>query len=636
MPPLKIGAPNLMEHARRVRSWLWKFEDNTTLAPGVFTEDPILDEDIRGAIYIDEGGLGQEDLLLFVRKNDTESLEIAEFNFGTAGPGGGITAVVEDLTPELGGNLDVGLFSVGAADAADLTKLSELTASSTELNYVDGVTSDLQTQLNARAIDAAVVHDTGDETIAGEKTFSGPTIYLDAIDAQAGIVTVEVDATAGSVFVADDAYGAGWDGSLAVPTRNAVYDKIETVVAGGGGLTLEQVYDALGGGVLVAGNNLDIVADDALDTITFSVETLTAADISDVTSSAAELNILDGATLTVTELNFVDGVTSAIQGQIDGKQPLDSDLTTIAGLTATTNNFMVANASAWASRTPTQAIAHLGLDADIATFALPASTTISAFGATLVDDADAATVRTTIGAAPTASPTFTGTVTLPTGLTGVVRADSGVVSVDTDVTDLVTAASTTAQGKVELATDAETNTGTDTARAITPSNLEAWTGSAQVTTVGTLASPVLTTPTIASFTNATHGHTDAASGGALTLTQSVVIPFGDGTNVLTVNEKRRFSIPVAHTLIRWRILSSVSGSVVFDVWRDTYANYPPVVGDSISTSKPTLSSATNAEDSTITDWTEVGAAGDVYIVNVDSVTSCVDVVLELWFTRAIA
>ena len=75
--------------------------------------------------------------------------------------------------------------------------------------------------------------------------------------------------------------------------------------------------------------------------------------------------------------------------------------------------------------------------------------------------------------APLASPTFTGTVTLPTGLTGVVRADSGVVSVDTDVTDIVAAASATAQGKVELATDAETVTGTDTARATTPANITA-------------------------------------------------------------------------------------------------------------------------------------------------------------------
>lgn len=78
-------------------------------------------------------------------------------------------------------------------------------------------------------------------------------------------------------------------------------------------------------------------------------------------------------------------------------QPLDSDLTTIAGLTATTNNFMVASGSAWASRTPAQAIAHLGLDADIATLVLPASTTISAFGATLTDDVDATAGRGTLG-----------------------------------------------------------------------------------------------------------------------------------------------------------------------------------------------------------------------------------------------
>lgn len=43
------------------------------------------------------------------------------------------------------------------------------------------------------------------------------------------------------------------------------------------------------------------------------------------------------------------------------KQPLDSDLTTIAGLTATTDNFMVATSSAWASRTPTQSRSQLGL-----------------------------------------------------------------------------------------------------------------------------------------------------------------------------------------------------------------------------------------------------------------------------------
>lgn len=37
----------------------------------------------------------------------------------------------------------------------------------------------------------------------------------------------------------DDAYGAGWNGSLEPPTKNAVYDKIETL--GGSGMTAAQV-----------------------------------------------------------------------------------------------------------------------------------------------------------------------------------------------------------------------------------------------------------------------------------------------------------------------------------------------------------------------------------------------------------
>jgi hypothetical protein len=48
-------------------------------------------------------------------------------------------------------------------------------------------------------------------------------------------------------------------------------------------------------------------------------KTVTLSQVTDVTASAAEVNILDGATLTTTELNYVDGVTSAIQTQLDGK-----------------------------------------------------------------------------------------------------------------------------------------------------------------------------------------------------------------------------------------------------------------------------------------------------------------------------
>jgi len=55
--------------------------------------------------------------------------------------------------------------------------------------------------------------------------------------------------------------------------------------------------------------------------------TSTAAELNildGVTSTTAELNILDGVTSTTAELNYVDGVTSNIQTQIDTKAPLAS------------------------------------------------------------------------------------------------------------------------------------------------------------------------------------------------------------------------------------------------------------------------------------------------------------------------
>jgi len=57
-----------------------------------------------------------------------------------------------------------------------------------------------------------------------------------------------------------------------------------------------------------------------------------------ITSTPAELNVLDGipGTLTATELGYVDGVTSALQTQLDAKQALDAELTELATMGSTT------------------------------------------------------------------------------------------------------------------------------------------------------------------------------------------------------------------------------------------------------------------------------------------------------------
>jgi hypothetical protein len=110
---------------------------------------------------------------------------------------------------------------------------------------------------------------------------------------------------------------------------------------------------------------------------------------------------------------------------------------------------------------------------------------------------------------------------------------------------------------------------------------------------------------------------------------------GDGTNVITTGVQAGcVSCPVSGTITKVRLLSSdaaiTSGSIVVDVWKDTYANYPPTVADTITAAaKPTITSATKSEDATLTGWTTAVAAGDVFRYNVDSVTAFTMVTIEL-------
>ena len=71
-----------------------------------------------------------------------------------------------------------------------------------------------------------------------------------------------------------------------------------------------------------------------LDGVTSTTAELNVLD--GVTSTTAELNILDGVTATTAEINHVDGVTSNVQTQLDAKQPLDAELTELATMASDT------------------------------------------------------------------------------------------------------------------------------------------------------------------------------------------------------------------------------------------------------------------------------------------------------------
>ena len=61
-----------------------------------------------------------------------------------------------------------------------------------------------------------------------------------------------------------------------------------------------------------------------------------------------------------------------------------------------------------------------------------------------------------------------------------------------EVLAIIGDASLTAKGVIEIATGTETNTGTDATRAVSPDGLDDWTGSAQITTLGTITNGVWT------------------------------------------------------------------------------------------------------------------------------------------------
>jgi hypothetical protein len=120
--------------------------------------------------------------------------------------------------------------------------------------------------------------------------------------------------------------GAG--GAAAVVDITATID-LGSLIIGGTTVTSSAAELNILDGVTATAAELNI-----LDGVTATAAELNILD--GVTASTAEINILAGATLSTAELNYVDGVTSAIQTQIDTKAPSASPTLTTPTLTTPT------------------------------------------------------------------------------------------------------------------------------------------------------------------------------------------------------------------------------------------------------------------------------------------------------------
>lgn len=139
--------------------------------------------------------------------------------------------------------------------------------------------------------------------------------------------------------------GAGTSGSpwvIELAVISNVYEDATTAVKGIVQLSDATTYASLSGNHVVTEGVLKTTIDNA-SFASSSHTHLLAAGATDVTATASEVNILDGATITTAELNYLDGVTSAIQTQLNGKASTSHTHTVanITDLTATASEINV-------------------------------------------------------------------------------------------------------------------------------------------------------------------------------------------------------------------------------------------------------------------------------------------------------
>jgi hypothetical protein len=197
--------------------------------------------------------------------------------------------------------------------ATAITNLG-ITATATELNYVDGVTSAIQTQIDAKSPIAS-------PTFTG--TLTAPTINASTalqIGGSAITATVAelnildgVTATASELNIMDGVTATTAEINYVDGVTSAIQTQIDTKAAIAGptftGTLAAPTINASTalqiGGVAITSTAAEL---NILDGVTSTAAELNILD--GVTSTAAELNILDGVTSTAAELNILDGVTA--------------------------------------------------------------------------------------------------------------------------------------------------------------------------------------------------------------------------------------------------------------------------------------------------------------------------------------
>ena len=487
---------------------------------------------------------------------------------------------------------------VFSGDASDTTFVFTGMVITDKLNimiFVDGIVQrEADYSLSNNGTDTTITFDTapplGTNNIVmrGAVLTGGGGVYTDEM-ARDAIATALTAGTGVTITPNDGADTITVASSITQYTDEMARDALGTALTAGTGVTItpndgsdiitvaidttaeaERIRDVIGT-ALVAGSNITLTVNDGSDTITIAATggggSYTDEEAQD---AAAALFTPDDGDIDFTYNDATPSITAQIKALAVGTAELADDAVTFAKLlNATAAGFIGATgAGAFSERTPAQVTA--ALDAVVGDSG--SGGTKGLVPAPGAGDTAAGKFLKANGLWDIPSGSGSGDVVGPASVT-----DSNLAAFDgttgklikqvtnaTAFANIKQAASDTATGVVELATDAETETGTDTARAVTPANVTAsYIKKSLVPTRGDIITRGASAPQRlalgASGRVLKSDGTDVVWAGQ---SEIIIIAVGDETTALTTGmAKVTFRMPFAMTLTSVRgSLTTVSSS----------------------------------------------------------------------------
>lgn len=262
---------------------------------------------LTNAASADPGGDGYNTTIGVNTDLDTSGLEVIDTISLTNG------VIDADITTR---NLALTDFSINAT-AAEIDVLDGITATTAELNILDGVTS---TAAELNILDGVTATTAEINILDGVTSTAAELNILDGVTATAAEINIldGVTSTTAELNILD--------GVTSTAAELNILDGVTSTAAE------INLLDGASAGTIV--NSVAVVYGAAGEV---NATTLQIAGTS-ITSTAAELNVLDGITSTTAELNILDGVTATAAeiNILDGVTSTTAELNILDGVTATT------------------------------------------------------------------------------------------------------------------------------------------------------------------------------------------------------------------------------------------------------------------------------------------------------------